>query len=422
MMTLPLILLASLCSAAWQTHDVRLLNGAQPEIRLPAKLQIVSESWNRVTAVPYIVYIPEKNRVLMLVGCDYPHHPELLYSDDHGLTWSPPKRACFGADRKPIDGLGTSLTYLGNAQVTFLTGDRLWRSHDFGETWEEGSALGTTCDAKPWYTWDPLWADRDPATGAITRLIATGYTWQRKPEVEKDHQQGYLRFSTNLGKSWDTCLKVPQWKEVSEVALIRAANDELVAACRTDIPPSKAGEWIDHFEGLGISISKDNGTTWSPVEKLYDYGRHHPSLLRMPDGRLLMTYVVRKGYLDTPDGFPQFGIEAISSTDHGHTWDLDHRYILHAWKGNRQGENKWWASCQATSTVLLPDGALLTAFGTGYRSQPDAAGSNPAPRDAGAILWRLSDAKLDDTRTIRNAAPDSDIRNIVNPGQLGEGK
>lgn len=411
------LFIASSCAAEWQTHEVRLLNGAQPEIRIPAKRQIVSEAWNRVVAVPYIVYMSEKGRVLMLVGCDYPHHPELLYSNDHGATWSSPKRAFFGADHKPVEGLGTSLTYLGNGRVVFLT-DRLWQSNDFGDTWEEGPALPLACDGKPWYTWDPLYADKNAASGAILRIIGTGYTPLKPPETEKNCQQGYIRFSNDLGKTWELCIKVPQWKEISEVALIRAANGELVAACRTDIPPSKAGEWIDHFEGLGISISNDNGATWSPVEKLYEYGRHHPSFVRMPDGRLVMTYVVRKGYVDTPDGYPQFGIEAIVSTDHGHTWDLDHRYILDAWKGNRQGENGWWASCQATSTVLFPDGALLTAFGTGYRSQPDSKEANhPAPRDAGAVLWRLSGAKLDDTKTIRNAAADSDARNVFDPRQ-----
>ena len=31
-----------------------------------------------------------------------------------------------------------------------------------------------------------------------------------------------------------------------------------------------------------------------------------------------------KGYVNTPDGFPQFGIEAMFSRDNGRTWDLDH--------------------------------------------------------------------------------------------------
>jgi hypothetical protein len=49
------------------------------------------------------------------------------------------------------------------------------------------------------------------------------------------------------------------------------------------------------------------------VKKLYDWGRHHPSLLLMPNHDIVMTYVVRKGYVDMPDGYPQFGIEAVVS-------------------------------------------------------------------------------------------------------------
>ena len=364
----------------WAAHEVRFLNAANDETAVPARLQIVTEPWNRVVAVPYIVYMPEKDRVLMLVGCDYPHHPEVLFSDDHGATWSEPRRVLFDETGRGIDGLGTGLTYLGDGMVVFTTGENRWVSGDFAETWRELSAVAQTCDGKPWYTWDPLWADRDPTTGVIIGLIETGYAVHKPPEVEKMYQQGHIRFSTDLGKTWTDSIKVPQWKGVDEVALIRAANGDLVAAGRTDIPPSKEGEWLDHFEGISVSFSKDDGRSWSDIEKLYDWGRHHPSLVLMPDDRIVMTYVVRKGYVDTPDGFPQFGVEAVVSADHGRTWDLDHKYILHTWPGSRKDENKWWPSSQATSTVLLPDGSLLTAFGTGYRIQPSGG---QEPRDVG---------------------------------------
>jgi len=394
---------------------VRYLTGRGREVALPAKLQIVTEAWNRVAAVPYIVYMPEKDRVLMLVGCDYPHHAEVLFSDDRGATWSQPRPALHDDAGNVISGLGVSLTYLGKGRVLFVTGPARWVSTDFGRTWAKLSPADKTSDGGPWYMWDPLWVDRDSKSGEIVRLMETGYSWRRPPAVEKDHQQGYIRFSTDLGKTWSASIKVPQWREVSEAALVRAADGSLVAACRTDTPPSKEGEWIDHYEGLGISRSADDGRTWSEVTKLYDWGRHHPCMVLMPNGHILMTYVVRKGHVDTADGYPQFGIEAMVSRDHGRTWDLDHRYILHAWKGNRKGKNAWWASCQATSTVLLPDGSLLTAFGTGYRSQPGSVPNTPAPRDAGLLQWRLTDERTDDDRTIRNAPVDSDQRNVFDP-------
>ena len=68
------------------------------------------------------------------------------------------------------------------------------------------------------------------------------------------------------------------------------------------------------------------------------------------------------------------------------------RYILHKWSANRKDRRAWWASSQGTSTLLLPDGHLLTAFGTGYRS-PGEAGKAFAPRDVGLIQWRV-DSRL----------------------------
>ena len=416
--TIVLLLVSLVLSPAalgdWNPHKIRFLNKADGETAVPAQMQIVTEPWNRVVAVPYIVYMPEKDRVLMLVGCDYPHHAEVLHSDDRGATWSAPRRILFDEGGKGIDGLGVSLTYLGGGKVLFATGGSRWISSDFGGKWAELSTVGPTCDGKPWYMWDPYWVDRDPKTGKILRVIETGYTTHQPPAVEKSRQSGYIRFSEDLGKTWSESIEVPQWKLVNEVALIRAADGDLVAAGRTNIPPSKEGEWIDHFEGLSVSRSKDDGKTWSEITILYDWGRHHPSMVFLPDGRLVMTYVVRKGYVDTPDGYPQFGIEAIVSTDNGRTWDLDHKYILHAWSGSRKDENKWWPSSQATSTVLLPDGSLLTAFGTGYRIT--AATTVAQPRDVGLIRWRLSDAPVDGTTTIRDAVPDSDARNVCDPG------
>jgi hypothetical protein len=108
-------------------------------------------------------------------------------------------------------------------------------------------------------------------------------------------------------------------------------------------------------------------------------------------------------------------IDAIdASRDHGQTWDLDHRYILHHWVGHRKGPTAWWPSSQATSSVLLPDGSILTAFGTGYRCREDAQGRS-APRDVGLIQWRLGEGQVGRERRIRDAAADSDLRNWLDP-------
>ena len=49
--------------ASWKMHNVRRLAGGATEQIIPARLQIVTENWNRVVAVPYITYMPEKDRL-----------------------------------------------------------------------------------------------------------------------------------------------------------------------------------------------------------------------------------------------------------------------------------------------------------------------------------------------------------------------
>jgi len=168
---------------------------------------------------------------------------------------------------------------------------------------------------------------------------------------------------------------------------------------------------FDHYSGLGVSISSDNGLTWSKLNMLYEWGRHHPSMVVLPDGDIVMSYVVRLGYTDAPDGFPRYGVEAVVSHDHGKTWDLDHRYLLSAWKGRITGPLRWYGGPQSSSTALLPDGEILTAFGTGFRN-PEAKTYN---MEIGLVKWRLSDQPTDGDRTIADAPFDSEARNVFDP-------
>lgn len=405
----------------WQPHSVRQMNAPDAPVEIPSQFQIVTESWNRVVAVPYIVYMPEKDRLLMLVGCDYPHHAMTLTSDDRGATWTEPQPIHLDNEGKTIPGLGVSLTYLGAGKVLLIT-DGLWFSTDYGATWggpdgaPEPLAIAPTPDGKTWNQWDPFLVVKDEVEKGM-RLVQTGYGMNHEwygSDKGPGYSTGYLRFSMDEGRTWGDAIAPPQWTGVSEVALLRAKNGAYIAACRTDIPARFEPATLDHYEGLAVSVSEDEGKTWSDLNRLYDYGRHHPCMTLMPDGTIVMTYVVRKGYVDSTDGWPQFGIEAIVSRDNGRSWDLDHKYILHAWKGNRTGPEYWWASSQATSSVLLPDGTILTAFGTGYRSQPAEGG--PSPRDAGLVHWRLNSEPVNEVCQISDAAYDSELRNVFDPG------
>jgi hypothetical protein len=131
-----------------------------------------------------------------------------------------------------------------------------------------------------------------------------------------------------------------------------------------------------------------------------------------------MTYVVRRGYPDTPDGFPQMGIEAVVSRDHGRTWDLDHRYLLVTWTGRAKGpDGPYIAQSQSTSSVLLPDGSILTSYGGAQRAVRTVPGASE-PRDVGLVRWRLNRASLNSDRSISRAPFDSDLRNRLDLNRL----
>jgi len=405
--------LASLCSAEWKSHTVWQTNGKAARIGLPSKFQIVTQKYNEIFAVPYIVRMPERNRLLMLAGHGAPHTAVLMTSSNNGATWSAPKP--MGVDEQGNSNvpMQVGLAYLGNGKV--LTGSGIM-SEDYGETWPKTLSIPLSYKGRGVYGWDPMLVERDFETGRVKQLTLTGYGVENPSLAHggaAPYSQGFILFSKDEGQTWTQPARVPEWSGVSEVALARAKNGDLIGACRTDIPAYFPGESLDHYEGLGISKSKDNGKTWSKLNMLYDWGRHHPSMVVLPDGDIVMTYVVRKGYIDTADGFPQFGIEAIVSRDNGKTWDLDHKYILASWAGKRTGDSAWWPSSQATSTLLLLDGSLLTAFGTGFRSTPASPGNTP--RDIGLVKWRLNYKGLNKDRTITNSPSNSDLRNKFDP-------
>ncbi len=395
------------CAKGWQRHWIRRIEGDR-YVDIPAVRQIPTEGWNRVVGMPYIVYMPERDRVLMLVYLDYrPCKPAVMYSDDHGTTWSEPMLVHTNPAPNPEYGpdygdTGVSLTYLGGGKVMFGGVEKRWVSTDFGQTWE-GMAIPPGRNGKPWagWQWEPYLVDRDPKTGKVTLIAETAYSHEGDKYPTMGYfSQSYIRFSTDEGKTWSEEIAVPEWKGINEVTLFRAKNGDMIAGCRTDLSlwyrdPAHRPEGLhepDLYSGFGISISKDNGRTWSKVNVLFDFGRHFTSMVLMPNGDIVMTYVVRIGYGYNIDGFPMYGIEAVVSRDNGVTWDLEHRIILDEWTGNLRGKNSWWPSPQSTSTVLLPDGWLLTAYGRAYHCLPTADGQIGPPRDIGLVRWRL-DAK-----------------------------
>jgi hypothetical protein len=379
-----------IAASGWQPHVILRRDGDATASKTAGIQFLNSTDGPRINMqMPNLVYMPDLDRLLLTAEYGPPPvYTISRFSDDRGLTWSAPE-SLRGRDGELLDArMSVGTTYLGNGQLMLdneLTSTRQF-SIDGGRSWGETVEYEKPAAGEEIYHWDAPLIDRD-VRGEITRLLEgryrhTGRAWDSGTGA---YSHAGLRYSSDEGRTWSAFQPQPGWLGVNEVALIRAANGDIVAACRTDNPQRFIGQ-LDLHSGMGISISRDNGQTWSELDLLFDSGRHHPSMVLLPGGELLMTYAVRAGYEDSADGYPQYGIEAIISRDHGRTWALDRRYILATWRGSIQGENAWWGLPQSTSTVQLPDGALLAAFGTGVRNQP---GQSACVMDIALVRWAI---------------------------------
>jgi len=393
--------------AQWQKHGVLRMDGERGSLTVPALFVFISGGWDYSNAqMPYLVEIPEKRRLLLSaeVGAG-PVHTVLVSSDDGGATWSQPRWMHTDAAGSPDFTCVTGLTYLGGGKLV-ASSDTYWFSRDWGQTWADPVPVPVGAEGKPMWGWDPLLVDRDPATGKVIRLAECRYKENGTFDTAGYFSQAAVHFSSDEGKTWSKEIEVPQWRGVSEVALVRARSGDLVAACRTDNPPHFLGLQNDQYSGLATSVSHDDGNSWSALNRLYLWGRHHPDMVVLPSGDIVMTYVVRNGYTDDRNGFPRFGVEAVISHDNGNTWDLDHKYILASWTAKIR--HTWWGAAQSTSTVVLPSGALLTAFGTGLRNVPE---DTICEMDVALVRWRPSRGRVSSESAISRAPFDSDLRN-----------
>ena len=91
----------------------------------------------------------------------------------------------------------------------------------------------------------------------------------------------------------------------------------------------------------------------------------YPRVLRLRDGRLLMTYTMRG--INYP-----LGLRAVFSYDDGETWDWTHDQVVIDGKGA-------WGGYQGGgfgNTLELADGTLLSAYSYRDYSNPDPAKSH----------------------------------------------
>ncbi len=293
---------------------------------------------------------------------------ELMRSDDAGKTWTFPRVLLdLAIDDRDAGILETargtllattfsSLAYEyqfnnGNINKWDAARQARWRgAHNRISTAERKAQLGTwmlrsTDGGVTWST--PYDSIVNSPHGPIQ--LADGRQLYAGKDLWKSGQWIGVCESTDDGRSWKKLAQIPTRAgddpgEYHELHAVEATNGTIVVQIRNNNPANRS-------ETLQTE-SPDGGKTWSVPHPIGVWGL--PShLLRLRDGRLLMSY----GYRRKP-----FGNQARISTDHGKTWGEPVTI-------SGDGAN---GDLGYPSTVELQDGTLLTAWYEQMSSRPRA--------------------------------------------------
>ena len=261
-----------------------------------------------------------------------------LTSPDGGESWS---HASVISDegpdnRNPAFGVAPD----GTLVATFIKADRyesgqyersfdiltplyMCRSENGGETWTRPEVVdwlgpGQSAVGSPFGRMITL-ANGDMLMG----IQATGLP-----------TKAYVIRSRDNGRTWIHPTLIAD--KLNEFSICNLGDDRLLVVAR-----------VDDGQALWQTESDDGGYTWSEPYAIPGIGpqEHPPDVIKLSDGRLLMTYGRR---------VPPYGVQGIVSVDDGKTWDIANKLFLVADGGNRD--------CGYPSSVQRDDGTIVTVY------------------------------------------------------------
>ena len=375
-MSITLLMSTIPASADWLPKQITQGNGSGGVVYQTAYTHKVSVPTGYDSMKPFGLAQMDNGQVAMLVslGTSSGEVPAMVFSSDAGATWSAPERLP-GSDRP------TMLTYLGGGNISFSQGAGIttFFSHDYGRTWPLTAAIPLASNGLTFGMEGNAAVDRD-VNGNAVRVMEIGWNWNYGDGTTFNPAlptKAFFRYSLDGGFTWQGEVSPPTWqfsdtyqgqtyeRGVSEGSVVRAKNGWLVASLRTDMPARFVNMAYDSLEGTAISISKDNGQTWSPLDRLFDSGRQHGNLQLLPNGDILLT-MIRRADINVGSSTlnsTNRGEDALISHDNGLTWDPMNSLITIS---TSPYYNPYlWADGQVghVATTVLNDGAVVTAYG-----------------------------------------------------------
>lgn len=227
------------------------------------------------------------------------------------------------------------------------------RSADGGRTWKV--AREAFPGAEPLMTEFIPFGDILPGGDGSLRLLAYAQS------QDKDINKVSMFRSDNDGHSWELMSSISDGRNIpdvltghNETAFLHVGDGHWIAAARR----WKAGQAMDLFR------STDDGKTWEYGGQLTKESQHPGHLLRLANGKLLLTYGNRtKG---------QYGVAIKISEDEGNTWS-DETLLVDDLTSGDSGY---------PSSVQLSDGRIVTAYySVGVRSHQRY--------HMGTVIWNL---------------------------------